>query len=410
MKGHKTLRYPRSRSWSLILDLGYQVDAATGNRTRKQKWITFHGSAKEADAKLRELLTAKDTGTFVAPHKLTVGEWLTQWWSAVVRKKAPRTADSYKGAIDGHLIPKLGAIRLQALRSINLEAYYTDQQQPPHPLSDATLLVHHCIMSGALKAAVRSGLVVRNVAELVNNKPRPRPLVSRGDEIGAQCWTADEAQKIQSAAETAGIQAAAFYTLALATGMRKSELGGMQWSDVNLATATIRVQRQIVTLSKRGRVALGLTTPWMFGPTKGKRLRASRIGAETVALLRRHKANQARLKLQNGTHYHDHGLVFAREYGGKADRLGEPLELKNVGRGEFGRLIKAADVPRIKFHGMRHTSATLALEEGIAVKVVQERLGHTKITTTADIYQHVSPAMDQQAGDTLDAVIHRGKR
>ena len=194
--------------------------------------------------------------------------------------------------------------------------------------------------------------------------------------------------------------------------MRKSELGGLKWTDIDLPRGTVSLQRQIVRLSKRARAALATTDTWVFRPLKGKKPHALQITAATIALLRRHKAHQAELKLQSGGSYHDHGLVFAKEWGDgrrKRETLGDPLGLNNIGQREFARLIKAADVRTIKFHGMRHTNATLMLQEGTNPKVVQQRLGHKKITTTLDIYAHVLPAMDQEAADTLGGLLH-GKR
>ena len=241
--------------------------------------------------------------------------------------------------------------------------------------------------------------MVRNVAKLVNGKPHAPE--SHAEEVEQHCWTAHEAKAFLDAAKAAGDQPAAFYSLALETGMRKSELGGLKWTDLDLAKGTVKIQRQIVTLH-----------PLTFGPVKNKQPRTLRITAETGAQLRRHKAHQSELKLQSGGRYHDHGLVFAKEWGDvqrKRDTLGDPLGLNNIGQREFARLIKAANVRPIKFHGMRHTNATLALEDGTSPKVVQARLGHQKITTTLDIYAHVLPAMDQAAADAVGGLIH-GKR
>jgi integrase len=257
------------------------------------------------------------------------------------------------------------------------------------------------ILSGAMKAAVRAGLVVRNVAVLVNGKPKAPQ--GHGEEVERHCWSADEAMAFLDAAKAAGDQPAALYALALETGMRKSELGGLKWTDVDLGKGLVRIQRQIVVRSGE---------PFTFGPVKNKKPRAVHVTSALVALLRRHKAHQAELKLQSGGRYHDHGLVFAKEWideQRKRDTLGDPLSLNNIGQREFARLIKAADVRPIKFHGMRHTSATLALQAGQSPKVVQERLGHQKITTTLDIYAHVLPAHDQAAADAIGGLIH-GKR
>jgi integrase len=254
------------------------------------------------------------------------------------------------------------------------------------------------ILHGAIEAAVRNGIVVRNVAKLVNGKPHAAH--GHAEEITEHCWTAPEAKAFLDAAKAAGDQPAAFYSLALETGMRKSELGGLKWTDIDVNTGSVKIQRQLVVRTGH---------PFTFGPVKNKRPRVIRVTTETNALLRRHRAHQAEIKLQSGGRYHDHGLVFAKEWGSVQrveHSLGAPLGLNNIGQREFARLIKAAGVRRIKFHGMRHTSATLAPECGVSAKVVQERLGHQKITTTLDIYAHVLPAMDQEAAQRIGGVIH----
>jgi integrase len=392
MRGSLRKRY--GTSWSAIIERDYQLDPTTGGRKRKQQWVTLKGTKQEVEKKFAELVNDQNKGNFVAPTKRTFGEWLSECWTKVIKAtKTPRTADTYDGVITNHLRPKLGAIRLQQLKSIDLEAYYA-QQRPA--LSESTLQQHHMIISGALKAAAREGLVARNVATLVNAKPKPAD--GHADEVEQHCWTAEDARAFLDAAKNTGDQQAAFYALALETGMRKSELGGLKWTDIDLATAVVRIQRQIVTLK-----------PPTYGLPKGKKPRTVRETAETVALLRRHKTHQAELKLNAAAHYHDHGLVFAKEWphvNGKHDTLGDALSLNNIGQREFARLTKMAGVRPIKFHGLRHTSATLALEGGVSAKVVQERLGHKKIMTTLDIYAHRLPAMDQAAADSIGAVIH----
>lgn len=403
MRGSITQRY--KGSWSLILDLGYRRDPATGKLKRQQKWVTFRGTKADAEKKLNELIHAQNKGAFVEPNKRTLGEWLTEWWAKVIRAtKTPRTADTYEGVINNHLVPKLGSLRLQGVKSIDLEQYYAEHRPA---LSEATLEQHHMIISGALKAAVREGLLSLNVATLVNGKPKAQR--DHAEEVGHHCWNGAEARAFLDAAKAAGDQAAAFYALALETGIRKSELGGLKWTDVDLAKGQMTIQRQLVTLSRHNRAALGVKVGWTFGLPKGKKPRTVRLNADTIALLRRHKVHQAELKLQSGGRYHDHGLLFAKEWVDvrkTRDTLGDPLGLNNIGQREFARLIKAAGVRTIKFHGMRHTAATLALQEGNTAKVVQERLGHKKITTTLDIYAHVLPAMDQEAADSVGSVIH----
>jgi integrase len=192
---------------------------------------------------------------------------------------------------------------------------------------------------------------------------------------------------------------AAFYTVALDSGARKSELAALRWTDLDPATGRLTIQRQLL---KNGAEPV-------FGPTKGKKARTIEIAAETVALLRTHKAHQAEIKLRNRTVYRDHGLIFAKEWGdlhGRAASLGGPLQVNNIGQREFDRILKAAKVRRIKFHGLRHTCATLMLSAGVPPNVVQHRLGHSKIEMTLGIYGHSLPTMQQDAAARLALLLH----
>ena len=125
-----------------------------------------------------------------------------------------------------------------------------------------------------------------------------------------------------------------------------------------------------------------------FGPVKNRRPRIIDLVSQTIELVKKHKAHQARLKMRNRSYYHDHGLMFAKEWDdlrGDRETLGDALQVNNLGQREFARLIRAAEVKRIKFHGLRHTCITLLLGAGVPQKVVQERLGHLRIETTLDV-------------------------
>ena len=147
------------------------------------------------------------------------------------------------------------------------------------------------------------------------------------------------------------------------------------------------------TLLKSGREPV-------FGPTKTGTIRTLELSTETVDLLRDHKRHQAAIKMRNRQHYHDLGLVFAKEWGdlhNRADSLGLPLQVNTIGERQFGPLIKKAGVKQIKFHGLRHAVATLMLSAGVPAHVVQRRLGHRKVEMTLNIYAHALPSMQQEA-------------
>ena len=189
-------------------------------------------------------------------------------------------------------------------------------------LSASTLVLHHAILHRALRKAKKNNLISVNVAVDLDGKPTP----SRSREDARKhCWTAAEARDFLTASAAAGAQPAAFYALALDSGMRKGELCGLRWSDLDLETAKLRIVQQLL---KPGKVPV-------FGPTKTSAVRTVALGAETVALLKIHKRTQAALKLANRTTYHDFGLIFAKEWGDvqrSHEAIGQPLQSNNIGQ------------------------------------------------------------------------------
>ncbi|MCZ6874185.1 MAG: site-specific integrase [bacterium] len=374
--------------YAVIIEMGYHPDPETGQLKRRQKWFTVRGTKREAEAKLAELLHQASHGALVEPTKLTFGQWLDEWIDTAIKppNKRQRTHETYKSVSERHLKPALGTIRLQQLHSTDLQRYYSASS-----LSPATLEQHHIIIHSALKAAEMQGLVARNVAKLVINKPRRK---EGNSDAMSHCWPATEAQRFLAVVDHAGPQMALFYRLALDTGARKGELCGLKWGNVDLEAGRVSIVRQLI---KPG-------APPLLGPPKNGKPRTIELMPLTVKLLRQHKVRQAALKLANGSVYQDFGLVFAKDWWGMtrhSDTLGHPLQSNSIGQREFKRLIAEAGVKPIKFHGLRHTCATLMLQAGVPAHVVQERLGHKKIEITLDIYAHALPSMQEDAATRL---------
>lgn len=386
-------------SWSIRVDMGYETvtDPKTGEtrRRRRQKRITVRGTKRQAEQKLSDLLSALQRNEYVEPSKTTFGEWLDEWFEMMAGrpdKWRDGTKDRYGTDIRKHIKPALGDVRLQELSPSDLQNYYNASS-----LKGKTLQRHHTIISGALKAAHSFGYVTRNVAPLVPSKPKAED--SHGDVI-SNCWSAEEARKFLSAAADDSLQAHAFYTLALETGMRKGELCGLKWDDLDVAASTITVAR---TLLKPGRKP-------KFGPPKNGKPRTIRLAPETMRLLKRHRLQQNERKMKNRPHYRDHGLIFAKDWEDmtrQTDCLGDPLQLNNLGQRQYARLIEAAGVRPIKFHGMRHTFATLALMNGTPPHVVQQILGHKRIEITLGIYSHVLPDQQEEVAAKMSAMLRK---
>jgi integrase len=386
----------RNGAWTVVLDLGWKTDPTTGKRKRNQFRFTHRGKKIEAERKLNEQLNKIFKHEFVEPDTITFGQWLEIWVENSIKPpiKRLRTYESYKSIITIHLQPELGNIRLQELQAVQLEAYYRKKGEK---LSQTTLEHHHAIISRSLKSAQRKNYVIRNVAPLVENRPKKSE-----DQMGARehCWDQQEVQQFLQATKGFSPQAEAFYALALDTGMRKGELCGLQWANVDLDDNTVTVVEQLV---KPGPEPI-------FGPPKNGVSRGITISSQTASLLRTHRKGQNELKLKNGKTYRDHGLVFAKEWNQMTrskDTLGDPLQMNNLGQREFAKIIETAGIRAIKFHGMRHTCATLLLKARVPVHVVSQRLGHKGVDITMNIYAHLLPSMQKEAAETMGAILFK---
>lgn len=384
MRGSKRQRY--EGSWTLIIDLGPGLDAKTGVfRKRRQQTETFVGNSKEADARLTELVRLVNRDQYVRPSKLTVREWLQGDWLRGLKQRIDRdiratTVSLYERTITKHIAPStLGHMRLQRVRPMDAEAYFHSL-----PLSTKSLDIHRSILLLAFKDAKRNRLIEGdNPIKESRRVQGDRALPSR--QRAPSAWTAVEAQRFIAAATEAGSQPAALYSLALDSGARKGELLGLRWSDVDLDAGTITICQQLLSNGTKG------SEP-VFGPPKTGRERTVDVDVETLRLLSDHRKAQARIG----------GLVFTQGDG-------SPLPIKSIGPGEFARITEASGVRPIRFHDMRHTTATLLLLAGEQVHVVSRRLGHATVTQTMNTYAHVLNQQAKQAGRTIGALIHGGK-
>jgi integrase len=241
MRGSITQRY--KGSWSIILDLGYEPDARNpGKLRRKQKWITFRGTHKDAEKRLNDLVGNVNHGQFVEPSKITLGKWLADWLEASLKPRArASTYVRYKGIIENNIAKAtIASIPLQKLQPTHIEAYYAAAK-----VSASTLTLHHAILHRALRKAAKDRLIPTNPASDLDGKPR----VTREsrDDARKHAWTADEARVFLATAKAARPQPAAFYALAIDSGARKGELCGLRWSDVDLEAGKIRIVQQLLT-------------------------------------------------------------------------------------------------------------------------------------------------------------------
>jgi integrase len=368
----------RGDTYSVVLDLGRGPD---GRRVRR--WHSGYRTKKDAERARTELLARLDQGSYIEPSRLTVAVFLRdQWLPGLTGQLRPTTLDGYRRHVHRYVLPAVGGVLLQRLTPAHLNVLYGSLQASGgmggRPLAARTVLAVHVTLRKALGDATRWGLVVRNVAELAS---RPKP--QRTD---MRTWSAVELRRFLEHVESDRLAAA--WMLAASTGMRRGEVLGLRWTDVDLDQARVAVQQTLV-------VAGGLVVT--SGPKTSRGRRSVALDSRTVAALRAWRAAQAAERLAWGPSWTDSGLVFTREDG----TVIHPQRLSKA----FDRHVRSAKLPRIRFHDLRHTHASLGLAAGVPVKVMSERLGHATSSFTADTYQHVTPALEEQAASTVARLV-----
>ncbi len=398
--------YGEGQIIEIIPNKKYKIRASDGTNydgRRKRPARIVHGTRPEAAKRLQRLQSELSEGRYVAPERMTVKDWLEEWFASVygvavdasreellTESRVPgRTVETYASIINTHLMPALGSIPLQRLRTTHVRTYFDDVGKK---LAMSTCQVHYILLQSALEVAVQEELVKANVARRMTGKPRKNREDSH-EEAMVHCWECDEAQSFVAAARNFSLQWGALAMLALDSGMRKGELCGLWWKDdIDWNAGTVRVQRSLTRASREP----------IYGPTKGRRLRTLKLMPETMDALKAHKKHQAEVRLAAGSAYHNHGLVFAKEPSrNRTDTLGCPLQSNNIGQREYAKIIEAAGVKPIKFHGLRHTCATLLLQSGAKPYEVSERLGHRDVATTMEIYAHVLPSAETALVDLM---------
>ena len=356
----------------------YTVHTAQGP---KRKYVSGK-TREEVRQKLTEAMAARDKGIVVDDKNLTVGEYLDSWLKDAVRgtvRESTYSRDKYLA--ENHIRLALGRVKLKNLNAMHLQGLYRDRLD--FGLSASTVQKIHHVLRKALTQAVRWDLIARNPAD---NVKAPTPVPKEMHPLSAE-----QARQLLEAAQ--GDRLSALYVLAIHTGMRRGELLGLRWEDVDLdaTTPTVRVRRTITRKGKGGSYTLGEPK------TKNSR-RTIRLTPKAVEALRSHRARQAQEKLQAGSLYADQGLVFAGEGGG----LINPSNLRNR---SFKPLVGCAGLPPITFHDLRHTCASLLFQRNVHPKFVQELLGHASVAITLDTYSHMLPGMGGEAADAMKEVL-----
>lgn len=332
------------------------------NGKRKRKYSKYQKTVKNWLHAEREAII---TGVWTGIDRITISELLDRYFNDVaVHNLRPKTIESYESIIRLHIRPEIGNVKLSALTPAHLQNLYSKKLNSG--LSKRTVRYIHAVIHRVLKQALKWGLVVRNVADAVD-APKAKKSTPK---------TLSQTQ-ITSLLEVADGRLKTILILAITTGMRQGEILGLHWEDIH--GSVIHVQHTTQTLYKKGIIISEPKTE------KGKRT----ITLPDIAI----QALQGYQQITGD----ETGLVFHTA-------SGKPLSARNLIR-SFQVLLVKANLPHIRFHDLRHTSATLLLIAGVHPKVVQERLGHSRIDMTMDTYSHVVPSLQEDAAEKMNQLF-----
>jgi integrase len=359
----------------------YTIEVGTkGNRKRKVgKKFRTRNLAKEAMEKaMEELEKAFERELGIQDAEQTLGEFLIYWLEAYARHgTAPNTFKGYKSIVQNHVNPSLGHIKLPDLRVRDILDYF---QVKLKSLSAQTVKHHHRLLTKALNDAIEWEFVTRNVA--LKAKP---PLTKQ---YRPMFYSKEELNRLFKAAEPSVVYLP-FIFIDGHTGMRLGELRALQWSDVDLKNRRLSITKTAYE-DEKGKVQIK-------DLTKGGKTRKDRtivIGKKLLAFLKEHHARYLEMKQRLGLSFNPNDLVCCNANG---DYI-KPRELHRA----FKAAIKRADLKDARIHDLRHSHASILLSKNVHPKIVSERLGHSKIGITMDLYSHVIPSLQEQAVHVFD--------
>ncbi len=371
--------------WVGSLNLGWE------NGRRKRRHF-YAATAAEVRDQLLKARSDQSRGLPVAIERQTVAQFLEDWLEHTLKTRArPRSVESFTAIVNRHIVPVLGRIRLDKLTPQQVQALLETKRQPykvknkagkvieKHGLSPQSIVGIRTVLRSALGQALKWGMLARNVATLIDPPRIPRPQIHFLDTDGAR--------KLLQAAS--GKRFEAIIVIALTLGLRRGEILGLRWSDVDFEQRSLRINQALQRVGGKLQVT----------EVKTERSRRGVVMPESVIrALKTRRARQAQERLLAGLEWQNGELVFTNPNG-------RPLEPITLHR-EYKQMLKAVGLPtEVRFHDLRHTAASLLLAQGVHLRVIMELLGHSSISLTANTYAHVMPAAMRDVADRMESIF-----
>jgi len=374
------IRQRSKNSWTITIEL--PKDEIT--HKRRQKYYTIKGNKKDAEKFLTEKLRELDTGMLIETKKMKYGEYLDFWKEKTFGNLEITTKEGYIQKIDKHIKPYLANIYLENLKPLHLQNFYDEKLKSGRidgkgGLSARTVLALHRIIYSSLEQAVKWQLIMRNVANAVE-PPKAK-------KYKAKYLTDKQTEDLIEGTKNTDIYIPIL--LAIYTGARRGEILGLNWNNVDLEKRIIKIENNLCA-TKNGLI--------IKQPKTNSGNRTIAISDSLVKILKRHKIKQIKNKMKLGEYYKDNNMVCCYEDG----RLFNPKRFS----AKFHELLEDNNLPLIRFHDLRHSHASLLVKIGIEPKVISERLGHSNIGITMDLYSHLYEDADREVADMFENLIN----
>ena len=359
--------------------ISYQItveiesDPLTGERGRKYK--TVKGTKKQAEAEMRKMIDELENGGIIKASALKLKDWLSQYVDVYLDDIQQSTRDGYEETIRNRINPFLGDIPIKALNATTIQTWVNKMKKK---YSAKTIINAYNILYPALDKAVVLKMIPSNPC-IGCNKPK-------NIRYEAEVYTSDELNLALSAAE--GTSMYIPLLLELSTGLRRGEALALTWDDVNFETGEIRIDKSVYAYDGKRMVK---------SPKTASGIRSIIVGEKTLVEFKKAHETYLKTKARMGNLFTDSNLVVCQENG-------KPYHPDSM-TSKWGRFTQKNNLRHIRFHDLRHTNATIMIAAGVDVKTVKDRLGHSDVSTTLNIYITRTKEMDTNAARKIDNII-----
>lgn len=366
------------KTWQITIEL--PKDPITGKRIRKYK--TVEGTKKEAERAMHEYIRELEKGYYVTDSKITINEWIDTWLDVYITPNvSPTTLSRYQGMIKRYIKPIIGSMQVQNLNTLAVQAWVNGLKTSPSsgkPMAAATIKHAYHVLKGSMDKAVLAGIISRT--------PCAGIMLPKGQKKAAVIYNEAQIQQLIGAAK--GTEMELVIDMELCLGLRRGELLGLWWQDIDWDKKQVHIVRNRVVVNGKSVVK---------EPKTANSVRIIDMPDQLVQKLRKHKLTCTGNRMRLGSAYIDSDYIIVHPDG----RPIYPEYLSQM----LTKLQKKANLPQCRFHDLRHLCATIMLLQGVNVKVAQERLGHKDISTTMNIYSHVLPSSARDAAEKIGSLV-----